>query len=76
MGSIEIRRNAARCRKCGDVIESSSVHDFRTCGCGSVSVDGGLRYLRRVGDLDLIEELSEWSDEDGWHSPASPDSSE
>lgn len=42
-----IVRNAIRCRHCGDVIESKSVHDFVTCTCGACSVDGGYDYLRR-----------------------------
>ena len=42
-----IIRNAIRCNHCGDVIESVHRHDFRTCRCGCVSVDGGHDYLRR-----------------------------
>lgn len=42
-----IIRNAVQCRYCGDVIESTYRHDFKTCGCGRVSVDGGHDYLRR-----------------------------
>ncbi len=42
-----IIRNAIRCNHCGDVIESIHRHDFRTCSCGCVSVDGGHDYLRR-----------------------------
>lgn len=53
-----ITRNAIRCRKCGDEIESAHRHDFRSCKCGSVCVDGGKAYLRRMGDPADIEELS------------------
>ena len=42
-----IIRNAIRCNHCGDVIESTYRHDFKTCSCGCVSVDGGHDYLRR-----------------------------
>lgn len=56
----KILRNAARCRRCGDVVESRHVHDFRRCSCGSVFVDGGLEYVRRGGNLDDIEDLSEF----------------
>lgn len=31
----------AKCTKCGDVIESKSLHDYRHCECGAISVDGG-----------------------------------
>lgn len=55
--------NKARCKKCNDVIESTHVHDFVTCKCSAISVDGGKEYLRRVAiDLQDIEELSEMSD--------------
>ena len=57
-----IIRNAIQCRHCGDVIESKSTHDYVTCSCGSCSVDGGHKYLRRccvtAPDKDYIE-LSE-----------------
>ena len=47
-----IIRNAIRCRKCGDIIESETVHDFRVCSCGACAVDGGHYYLRRCGNLE------------------------
>ena len=50
--------NKIRCKKCGDVIESYSVHDFKYCKCGSVAVDGGHDYLRRVGYMEDWEDLS------------------
>ena len=40
--------NAAKCNNCGDIIESKHVHDFITCSCGQLSVDGGLEYAKRV----------------------------
>ncbi len=46
-----ILSNQVRCAKCGDTPFSGSVHDFRSCACGAVSVDGGMHYLRRVGDF-------------------------
>ncbi len=54
-----IIRNAIRCKKCGEVIESKTVHDFKFCSCGSCAVDGGHDYLRRCGNLEDWEELSE-----------------
>lgn len=51
--------NKIKCNKCGDIIESVSVHDFKFCKCGAVAVDGGHDYLRRVGNLGDWEELSE-----------------
>ena len=49
--------NAIKCRHCFDVIESIHRHDFVTCKCGKVSVDGGTVYLRRSYDkpTDYVE---------------------
>ena len=55
----KIIRNAIRCKKCGDVIESKTVHDFKFCSCGSCAVDGGHDYLRRCGNREDWEELPE-----------------
>ena len=56
---MSIIRNAIQCKKCGDVIESVSVHDFKTCFCGTCSVDGGHEYLRRCAkSLDDFIDLS------------------
>jgi tRNA(Ile2) C34 agmatinyltransferase TiaS len=41
-------RNSAMCLVCGDEIESHHRHDFRSCRCGNLSVDGGKAYTRRV----------------------------
>lgn len=43
----KILSNKIKCNKCGDVIESTSVHDFKWCKCKSVAVDGGHEYLKR-----------------------------
>ena len=53
-----ILKNAIRCKKCGDEIESKFTHDFKWCRCGACAVDGGLDYLRRIGKPDDIEEIS------------------
>lgn len=55
----QIVRNAARCRKCGGEIESKHRHDFVTCRCGAISVDGGKDYLRRLGTYTDVIELSQ-----------------
>ena len=52
--------NKIQCNKCKDIIESKHVHDFKWCSCKSIAVDGGLEYLRRVGNLEDIIELSEF----------------
>ena len=57
---IKIMVNKIRCKKCGDVIESKSVHDLKFCKCESVAVDGGHNYLRRLGEPENWEDLSEY----------------
>lgn len=61
---MKILKNKIQCNKCGDVIESCSVHDFKFCRCGAVAVDGGHEYLRRCGSREDITELSELETED------------
>lgn len=53
--------NKIKCKKCGDVIESTHHYDFKTCQCGAVSVDGGKDYPRRVGNREDWEELSTYT---------------
>lgn len=43
-----IVRNSAKCLDCNTEIESTHRHDFKSCSCGNVFVDGGKDYLRRV----------------------------
>lgn len=52
--------NKIQCKKCKDIIESKYVHDFKWYVCRNIAVDGGLEYLRRVGNLEDIIELSEF----------------
>jgi hypothetical protein len=61
-----IIQNAASCNGCGDFIVSKHRHDFVTCTCGAISVDGGQAYLRRVGSLtpgSYVDHSWELSDE-------------
>lgn len=58
-GFIMIKSNKIRCRHCGDIIESRAVHDFVSCSCGRVAVDGGHDYLRRCGAKSDFDDLSE-----------------
>jgi hypothetical protein len=66
---MSIIHNKIRCLKCNQVIESHHRHDFVWCACrdeegrpNGVAVDGGKDYLRRCGNMEDYEELSE-SDE-------------
>jgi hypothetical protein len=37
---------ALKCPKCGDIIFNRAHHDFHSCSCGAISVDGGFEYFR------------------------------
>ncbi len=54
----EIISNKIKCKKCGDIIESKSINDYKRCSCGAVAVDGGKDYLKRIGSEEDYEELS------------------
>lgn len=57
---MKIICNKAKCKKCGDIIESKHIHNYVRCSCGSISVDGGRAYLKRgLLERDAIEEMSE-----------------
>lgn len=63
-------KNAIKCKHCGDVVISKSVHDFEQCSCGSCFADGGLEYLRRgfiTSPDDDYTELAEYDDVPGYH---------
>lgn len=63
----KIITNKIKCKVCGDIIESKYTHDSRVCSCKAVGVDGGLEYLRRMGNLEDFEELSEVIEEEQFH---------
>jgi hypothetical protein len=62
----KIKRNVIKCNHCGDVIESTHVHDFKWCSCQTVAVDGGKMYYKRAfkNSPDDFEDLSEWEEVD------------
>lgn len=55
-----LTKNAIKCKKCGDIIQSKYRHNFVSCSCGACSVDGGLDYLRRCGNQSDYEEVDEY----------------
>ena len=60
-GLMKIIKNAIRCKRCGDEIESTYRHQYVMCRCGACAVDGGHDYLRRgfTESHNDYEELSE-----------------
>ena len=67
----KIIENSAKCLKCGDKIVSKHRHDYVTCSCGNVSVDGGLDYCRRS-----FKEMDTWIDTSIWEDDTSKQSYE
>lgn len=62
---MTLLRNAARCHRCGDTIESRHTHDFVRCSCGCLAVDGGLDYARRCSAAGVTyDELAEHDDDE------------
>lgn len=53
-----ILQNQIRCKRCGDEPFSSRRHDYKSCKCGAVAVDGGMDYLKRTGNPEDYEDLS------------------
>lgn len=66
-GAIYI--NATTCKLCGDRIRSKNRHDFVTCKCGNVSVDGGSWYARRA----FRDTMDSFTDEIVYFSDVKPD---
>ncbi len=54
----EIISNKIKCKKCGNIIESKKTNDCKRYSCGSVAVDGGKDYLKRIGNEEDYEEMS------------------
>ena len=55
----KIITNKAQCKLCKDIIESKHRHDYVSCKCGEIAVDGGKDYLRRTAKhLSNIKEMS------------------
>lgn len=57
--------NCIKCNECGEILNSKYRHDFVSCKCFKESngtkgcaCDGGLSYLRRVGEYGTWEDLS------------------
>ena len=59
---LKIVVNRAQCKQCRDIIESTHRHDYISCRCKAIAVDGGHDYLKRVGNLDDVIELAEYSE--------------
>ena len=50
----KIIKNAIQCKKCGEIIESKSRHDYVQCKCGSCAVDGQNCGQARFGGIWML----------------------
>lgn len=48
-----LKVQAIQCPNCKDIIYSCAHHDFHSCSCGGVEVDGGFEYLRYGWNPDI-----------------------
>ena len=48
-GIGDIKINQVKCLLCGDHPRSIHRHDYKSCKCGNVAVDGGSQYQRVIG---------------------------
>jgi hypothetical protein len=53
-----ILRNQIRCHKCKDEPCSTERQELVMCECGAVGVDGGIDYLKRIGDPADMKDIS------------------
>ena len=58
MEKKKIISNKIKCKKCGDIIESKSINDYKRCSCWAVAIDGDTEYLKRIGNENNYIELS------------------
>ena len=60
-----LKRNIWYCRLCGEEVESKARHDFRSCSCGNLSVDGGISSGGTISwkEPDSIEDFRVWKPE-------------
>ena len=52
--------NAARCRDCMTIAQSTGTHDLARCSCGKSFADGGHEYLRRGFGSAGFDEATVW----------------
>lgn len=44
-----------KCKLCGDILNTNTNHEMRSCTCGALSVDGGHDYVRVIGNEEEFE---------------------
>ncbi len=57
-----IVKNAAQCKKCGDILESKKRVGAVKCSCGSLIIEGGKHYLKRNAAPEDYVEMTEYEE--------------
>ena len=47
--------------QCNDIIECKNINNLKLCSCDSSAVDGGLEYIKRIGNLDEVIKMSKFN---------------
>jgi hypothetical protein len=47
-----------QCLDCGEIVVSLHRHDWRSCKCGKVFIDGGRDYVRYGGDAQNMKHVT------------------
>lgn len=59
-----IIRNSAKCLVCNREIVSHFRHDYVSCLCGNLSIDGGKDYFKRSAEIpSMVKDTSEVVDD-------------
>ena len=53
-----IKVKAAKCPTCKDLIFSRARHDYHSCSCNEIAIDGGFDYIR-MAFKDIMPEIIE-----------------
>lgn len=56
----DIWSNSIKCKKCNTVIRSKNLHNYVTCKCGAISIDGGSWHSNVNGYPEDMENLVEY----------------
>jgi hypothetical protein len=61
----DIYHNKAQCLICNTIVESNHRHDYQTCECGNIAVDGGSWYGKGMcGKDNTFLDLTEYYNTD------------
>jgi hypothetical protein len=55
--------NQVKCNICNDIITSKHRHDYVSCTCGNLHIDGGLDYAKRSFKTPDFTDMSIYADE-------------